>query len=56
MTPPDEKVVNTPLCKHCHQSFDITDADMQFYETMSVPAPTWCPECRLMRKMAFPNE
>ena len=51
-----EKVVSTSSCAHCNASFDITDVDMKFYETMEVPVPTWCPSCRLMRKMAWCNE
>ena len=27
-----------------------------FYEKMKVPPPTWCPECRLKRRMLFRNE
>jgi len=29
---------------------------MKFYGAMDVPAPTWCPECRIMRMMAWCNE
>ena len=54
--PPGENIVETCICKHCQKSFDITDADIKFYTTMGVPSPTWCPECRLMRKMAWCNE
>ncbi len=43
-------------CTHCSKLFDITDDDVRFYNTMGVPVPTWCPECRLMRKMAWSNE
>ncbi len=31
-------------------------SDFKFYEKMSVPAPTWCPECQLMRRLSFRNE
>lgn len=56
MIPPGEKIIQSRECKHCSISFDITDADMKFYETMDVPPPTWCPECRILRKMAWCNE
>ena len=56
MIPPGETIVETRSCKHCQKSFDITDADMKFYGTLDVPAPTWCLECRLMRQMAWCNE
>lgn len=51
-----ETFVETRGCKHCSQVFGSTEEDMKFYDTMDVPAPTWCPECRLMRKMAWCNE
>jgi hypothetical protein len=43
-------------CQNCKQSFTIEPDDFEFYEKMKVPAPTWCPECRLQRKLAFRNE
>ncbi len=56
MIPPTEKILETRQCKHCNTPFDITDVDMKFYETMETSPPTWCPECRIMRKMAWCNE
>ncbi len=29
---------------------------MRFYDRISVPPPTWCPECRMMRRFAWRNE
>jgi len=29
---------------------------LKFYERMKVPPPTWCPECRAIRRYAFWNE
>jgi len=52
----NEQIVGTKNCGHCEHQFSITDADMKFYDTMDVPPPTWCPQCRLMRKMAWCNE
>ncbi|MBU0578180.1 hypothetical protein KJ742_05040 [Patescibacteria group bacterium] len=43
-------------CKQCSQSFEITDKDREFYNKMDVPEPTWCPDCREMRRMAWCNE
>ena len=49
----------------CKASFEITDADLEFYEKVSpvivekkypVPPPTQCPECRRQRKLAWRNE
>jgi len=45
----------TKVCQNCHSSFIIEPEDFAFYEKMQVPAPTWCPECRLQRRLAFLN-
>jgi len=46
----------TKTCQNCKQDFVIEPEDFQFYEKMRVPAPTWCPDCRLQRRLAFRNE
>lgn len=51
-----EQSVETKKCRNCASSFVITDRDMSFYEKLAVPAPTWCPRCREMRRMAWCNE
>lgn len=33
----------------------IEKEDFNFYEKMKVPPPTWCPECRLVRRWSFSN-
>ncbi len=43
-------------CQNCHQNFIILPDDFSFYEKMSVPAPTFCPDCRLQRRLAWRNE
>jgi len=43
-------------CQNCKQEFRIEPDDFGFYEKMKVPPPTWCPECRMIRRMAFRNE
>ncbi len=43
-------------CQNCEQSFTVEPEDFAFYEKMKVPPPTWCPECRLMRRLAWRNE
>ena len=40
-------------CQNCQQNFVIEPEDFGFYEKMKVPPPTWCPECRLMRRLAW---
>lgn len=43
-------------CQNCKQKFIIEPEDFDFYRKIDVPAPTWCPECRLIRRLAFMNE
>jgi hypothetical protein len=43
-------------CQNCKKEFQITEEDIKFYERINVPPPTWCPECRLQRRMTFKNE
>lgn len=42
-------------CQNCKKDFTIESEDFNFYEKMKVPAPTWCPECRLVRRWSFAN-
>ncbi|MEW6617509.1 MAG: hypothetical protein AB1333_03795 [Patescibacteria group bacterium] len=44
------------MCQNCHQEFWIESEDFDFYKKNSVPAPTSCPECREIRRIAFRNE
>ncbi len=44
------------MCKSCESEFTITDGDREFYAKLIVPMPTWCPRCRLQRRMLFTNE
>src|SRR3989338_7740375 len=46
----------TKTCQNCKASFVIDASDFQFYEKIKVPPPTFCPECRMVRRMAFRNE
>ena len=43
-------------CANCKAEFTIEPEDFDFYDKMQVPAPTWCPQCRLVRRMLFRNE
>lgn len=43
-------------CQNCKQDFEITSDDFSFYEKIKVPPPTWCPECRLLRRLMWRNE
>jgi hypothetical protein len=46
----------TKQCQNCKQSFTIEPKDFEFYEKMKVPPPTWCPNCRMCRRLAWRNE
>lgn len=49
-------ILQTVVCQNCKNPFTIEPEDFAFYEKMKVPAPTWCPECRLQRRLMFRNE
>jgi hypothetical protein len=44
------------ICQNCKKEFTIESDDFAFYEKMQVPPPTFCPECRLLRRMTYRNE
>ena len=46
----------TKSCQNCKQNFVIEPEDFLFYEKIKVPPPTWCPECRMVRRMLWRNE
>lgn len=46
----------TKQCKNCSKTFRIDDRDTAYYAMMHVPAPTFCPACRLQRRLAWRNE
>jgi len=52
-------------CLNCRQSFETTDDDLAFYDTVSpiiagtkypIHPPTHCPDCRQQRRLAICNE
>ena len=46
----------TKQCQNCKQDFIIEPDDFTFYEKIKVPTPTFCPGCRLQRRMTWRNE
>lgn len=46
----------TKQCQNCKNNFTIEPDDFGFYEKIKVPVPTWCPECRMTRRMLWRNE
>ena len=43
-------------CQTCKKDFGIEQEDLNFYEKIKVPPPTFCPKCRLARKLVWRNE
>ena len=43
-------------CQNCKKDFVIEQEDFNFYEKIKVPPPTFCPECRFIRRLCFKNE
>jgi len=48
--------MQTNNCKTCNKNFEIRAEDLVFYEQMKSPEPDHCPDCRMMRRLAFRNE
>ena len=48
--------METKTCQNCKIKFVIEKDDFGFYEKMQVPIPTFCPYCRLQRRLAWRNE
>ncbi len=46
----------TKQCQNCKKDFTIEPEDFLFYEKIKVPPPTFCPECRLIRRLIMRNE
>ncbi|OGZ01027.1 MAG: hypothetical protein A3A43_03080 [Candidatus Liptonbacteria bacterium RIFCSPLOWO2_01_FULL_56_20] len=49
-------MTETRNCQNCKQPFVIEPDDFAFYEKIKVPPPSWCPECRMVRRMDWRNE
>ncbi len=44
------------ICQNCKKGFLIEPDDFAFYEKIKVPPPTFCPECRYIRRLLDRNE
>ena len=49
-------MVETRACQSCKKDFTIDEADFDFYKKVGVPPPTFCPQCRMIRRFAWRNE
>lgn len=45
----------TKNCQNCKKDFIIDSRDSLFYEKIQVPPPTFCPDCRLERRLTYAN-
>ncbi len=43
-------------CQNCKKDFNIEADDFSFYEKIKVPPPTFCPDCRFIRRLMGTNE
>ncbi len=43
-------------CKNCKKDFIIEPDDFRFYKKIQVPPPTFCSECRLIRRLCWRND
>ncbi len=48
--------METKTCQNCDNKFTIEPDDFGFYEKIKVPPPTFCPECRYIRRLLDRNE
>jgi len=46
----------TKICQNCQKRFRIEPEDFEFYKKIDVQEPTFCPECRMVRRFAFRNQ
>ncbi|MCX6721780.1 MAG: hypothetical protein NTY04_01115 [Candidatus Staskawiczbacteria bacterium] len=46
----------TKQCQNCKNKFVVEPEDFNFYEKMKVPAPTFCADCRMQRRLIWRNE
>jgi len=48
-------MTKTKTCQNCKAKFTIEPEDFEFYKKIDVPEPTFCPECRMQRRMVHWN-
>lgn len=48
--------METRNCQNCNIQFTIDSNDFTFFSKIHVPAPTWCPKCRFVRRLRARNE
>lgn len=48
--------MQTKTCQNCKTDFTIESEDFVFYDKIGVNPPTFCPECRFIRRLIWRNE
>lgn len=48
--------METKSCKNCKKDFVLEPDDFGFYKKIDVPPPTFCPDCRLQRRLSWRND
>jgi len=43
-------------CQTCTKSFEISEVDKKYYDTIEVPVPHDCPDCRQLSRLIWRNE
>ncbi len=51
-----EHISQNEVCQNCKSNFVIEPEDLNFYEKIKVPSPTFCPDCRAQRRFIWRNE
>mgnify|MGYP001596157338 FL=1 len=41
------------ICRQCDTPFHIFQEDIDFYKIFKVPPPTFCPDCRMQRRLSY---
>jgi hypothetical protein len=49
-------VDSVQACQNCKLKFTIEIEDFNFYEKIKVPPPTFCSDCRMVRRLSWRNE
>jgi len=47
--------METKLCQNCKKDFIIDERDELYYAKIGVPHPTWCSQCRIVRRLSTHN-
>lgn len=47
--------METRSCQNCKKNFTIEPEDFNYYEKVKVPPPTFCPTCRMIRRIVCVN-